>query len=254
VIKTEGTNVYYDNREFVFAVYSYDFFITMVNDAIRTLYLNSGIADDPPFFAYDHDSEKISFYQSDANVVYFSMNLFPYVGEGFNTTWYYIRPPLIDADVYSINIENNVFIQKTVEINGVNFIKMTQEYHSMSSWASINRILFVSNKLPIKREFYPVSSSVGILNTTQQSYENLMSMNIICSFLFASTNAGDYRTNLVYSNSDVDVADVIDMTHSGMVRELDVEVKWSDKYGNVYPIRLGVNKQVNIRFAFIKRV
>ena len=96
VIKTEGGLVYYDNREFVFAVYSYDFFITMVNDAIRTLYLNSGIADDPPFFAYDHDSEKISFYQSDANVVYFSMNLFPYVGEGFNTTWYYIKPPLID--------------------------------------------------------------------------------------------------------------------------------------------------------------
>ena len=126
---------------------------------------------------------------------------------------------------------------------------MTQEYHAMSSWASINRILFVSNKLPIRREFYPIVGNNG----ASSAYENLLSMNIICSFLFASTNAGDLGTNLVYSSASVNTADVIEMTNSGAIRDIDVEVKWSDKNGNVYPVRLGVNKQVNIRFAFIKR-
>ena len=91
------------------------------------------------------------------------------------------------------------------------------------------------------------------LNDGLESYENILSMNIICSFLFASTRAGDYRTNLVFSSASVDTADVIEMTNSGAIRELDVEVKWSDKYGNVYPIMLGFNKQVNLRYAFIKK-
>jgi hypothetical protein len=199
----------------------------MVNSAIRTLYVNAGLSTPPSFFEYDHDNERIIYYQADTNTIYFSMNLFPYIGEGFNTTWYYIRPAGIDSDVYSISIQNDPNLQKTSVINSVTYIMMTHEYKAMSSWASINRILFVSNKLPIRREFYPMSSTVGILNTTQQSYENLLSMNIICSFLFASTNAGDYRTNLVYSNSDIDVADVIEMTNSGIIREIDVEVKWS---------------------------
>ena len=34
----------------------------------------------------------------------------------------------------------------------------------MSSWASINRILFVSSRMPIKREYYPIASNIGRVN------------------------------------------------------------------------------------------
>ena len=79
-----------------------------------------------------------------------------------------------------------------------------------------------------------------------------MSMNIIFSFLISSTVAGDYRTNIVYSSSTVDTADLIEMS-SGSIRELDIEVMWGDKRGNVFPITLGPNKQINIRLAFIRK-
>ena len=85
-----------------------------------------------------------------------------------------------------------------------------QSSKAMSSWASINRILFVSNKLPIKKEYYPIIGSNSETNSPQAAYESLVSMNIICSFLFASTDAGDFRTNIVYSSATVDSADLIE--------------------------------------------
>ena len=133
---------------------------------------------------------------------------------------------------------------------------MIQEYVAVSNWASINRILFVSNTLPITREYYPFIGNNGSylpFNESKESYEGMTNLNIICSFLFASTRAGDFRTNIVYSSPTVDNADTIDMTASESIREIDIEVMWSDKFGNIFPIRLGPNKQVNIRFAFIEK-
>ena len=104
IMKADAGGVYYDNRDEVFALYSYDVFITMVNDAIRTVFNASGLLAPLPFFKYDHLQEKIAYY-CPANLVgnlYFSINLYPYVGEAFNTNWYYIKPPLITTDVYSI--------------------------------------------------------------------------------------------------------------------------------------------------------
>ena len=137
-------------------------------------------------------------------------------------------------------------------IGGIPFIKMTQEYKALSSWASINRILFVSNRLPIKKEFYPIISSTNPDITSLDSYQTLSTMNIICSFLFASTDAGDFRTNVEYSSATIDTADLISFSNTGEVRDLDVQVYWSDKNGHVFPLRLGPNKQVNIRMAFVK--
>ena len=228
----------------------------MVNDAIRRAINASGLLAPLPFFKYDHLQEKIAYYYP-GNLVgdlYFSINLYPYVGEAFNTNWYYIKPPLITTDVYSIVSESDSRLMNNVTVGAYQYVMNWQEYKAMSSWASINRILFVSNKLPIKREFYPVSNGRGMLNEVDtSSYSDLVSMNIICSFLFASTEAGDYRTNIVYSSSNIDNGDLIDMNSTGAIREIDVKVFWSDKNGNVFPIRLSANKQVNLRFVFVRR-
>ena len=107
--------------------------------------------------------------------------------------------------------------------------------------------------MPIKREYYPIASNNGITDETSFSYENLLSMNIICSFLFPSSDAGDYRTNIVYSSPTIETGDLIDMTNSGELRDIDVDVYWGDKQGNVFPLKLGANKQVNLRLCFIRR-
>jgi hypothetical protein len=175
--------------------------------------------------------------------------MFNYIGEGFVTIFYHEPTPTIP--LFSIVVQtgsNNV-----VTLFSVEYIVMAQEYKSISSWSSINRILIISNKLPIRREFYPVANTNGINATSISPYADLVSVNIIQSFLISSTNAGDYRTNIVYSASTVDNSDLIDMASTGAIREIDIEVHWSDKYGNMFPLLLQRNKQVDIRLAFVKK-
>lgn len=256
IVKSDGGLVFYDNRDYVFAVYSYDFFIEMINSALIELFGIASITSPVPFFVYDHTIEKICLYtyKNDTNQIFFSKNLFPYIGEAFETIWYEKKPNFllgVNEAVYSITVRENPF--NIITYSGNDYIKMVQEYQAMSSWASINRILFVSNRLPIRREYYPIANSTGIMNENNFSYENLVTRNIISSFIFPSSTAGDFRTNIVYTTATIDTADLIDMSPSGSIREIDIEVLWSDKYGNVFPVLLGSNKQVNIRLAFVKK-
>jgi len=256
ILKTDACGVYYDNTDSAFAVFSYSDFLRMVNAAITVVCQSASIAPPFSFFKYDPVMEKISYYSPTMSpgALYFSINLHPYIGEAFDTNWYFLKPPLINDDVFSIIVEGDARIQIIETIGGIPFIRTIQEYKAMSSWASINRILFVSNKLPIKKEYYPIIGSNSEINSPQAAYESLVSMNIICSFLFASTDAGDFRTNIVYSSATVDSADLIEMPLSGQVREIDIEVYWSDKNGHVFQLRLGPNKQVNLRLAFVKSI
>ena len=219
------------------------------------MYNQIGVGNIPPFFSYDNYQHKIAYYKNinDTNTVYYSKNLFPYIGEAFNINMYFVRPVDINNDVYSINIEQDPRLQEIVTINTIQYNKSIQEYYAMSSWASINRILFVSSRMPIKREYYPIANNNGITDETSFSYENLLSMNIICSFLFSSSDAGDYRTNIVYSSPTIETGDLIDMTNSGELRDIYVDVYWGDKQGNVFPLKLGANKQDNLRSCFIRR-
>ena len=241
-------NVYYDRTDPVFAMYSNDKFIGMVNDALINIASQAGFTN-PPFFKYDHVLEKVCYYSSTAFPaynIYFSSNLLPYIGEAFNTIRYEFLPTNVTEAVFSINIEQNTNLQTIEVINGINWIKAIQEYAAMSSWASINRILFISNRLPVRREFYPLAS-----NNRNNPYENLPGMNIISSFLINSSNAGDYRTSINYSSGSIDDGPLIDLISESDILYIDVDVMWSDKNGNVYTINLGPNKQINIRLAFI---
>ena len=76
-------------------------------------------------------------------------------------------------------------------------------------------------------------------------------MNIISSFLINSTNAGDYWTRINYSSGSIDDGPLIDLISESDILNIDVDVMWSDKNGNVYTINLGPNKQINIMLAFI---
>ena len=75
IIKIEGTNAYYDNRDIVFAVFSYDDFITNINNAIATLFSQMHLGTQPPLFQYDHVLEKICYYTTDVTILVLQFTL-----------------------------------------------------------------------------------------------------------------------------------------------------------------------------------
>jgi hypothetical protein len=158
----------------------------------------------------------------------------------------------INEKVFSINVMVFTFNQQ--DYNSNLYDVMTQEYTSISSWASINRVLFVSNNLPITREFFPINDTKGILGgNTSDSYRKMSNMPIITSFLIDSSDAGDYRTSVIFSTTDIDNSDLITMPTNTEIRIIDIEVYWSDKFGNVYPLVLSEGKQIDVRLAFIEK-
>ena len=59
---TVPPTVSYHNREELFAIYSDDIFISMINDAITNIYGQAGLAN-PPFFQYNHLTEEIEYHR-----------------------------------------------------------------------------------------------------------------------------------------------------------------------------------------------
>ena len=254
IIKTnpDGT-VIYDNTNNMFAIYSYDLFLEMVNTAIANVCQQAGISP-VPFFEYNGLTEKISFFVPSGftGQLYFSKSLLPFIGEGFRTTYYFYNPPGINAKVFSIDVRQLSFNTQTVGSN--TYTVVGQEHKAISSWASINRVLFTSSYLPITREFFPVQKNEGILvNNNMKSYQQLANMGIISSFLIDSTNAGDHRTSIIYSNQTLDGSDIIEMRSQVPIKNIDIDVHWCDKFGNIYPLFLADGKQVDVRLAFIRR-
>jgi len=198
--------------------------------------------------------KKIKYYMPDGfnGQLYFSRNLHPFIGEGFSTNYYAINPVGINEKVFSINVRIFTFNEQTIGLTA--YIVMTQEYKAISSWACINRVLFVSNDLPITREFFPVNDTRGLLiNNGTDAYRKMSNIPIITSFLIDSSNAGDYRTAIIYGTTDIDNSEIIEMPTKRPINEIDIEVYWSDKFGNVYPLVLAEGKQIDIRLAFIKK-
>ena len=277
IIKDNGDGtVIYDNRHNMFSIYSYNDFLVMINTAINSCVSqassitgtgSTGLIDLAaleasllsPFFEYDPITERIEYFFPDGyvNQLYFSRNLHPFIGEGFSTNYYWNNPTGINEKVFSINVYQFTYNEQEVngpQVFGDSFWVMTQEHKAISSWACINRVLFVSNSLPITKEYFPLNDTRGLLiNTGTEAYSKMANMSIISSFLIDSSHAGDYRTSIIFSTFELDSSDIITMPTNTDIKIIDVDVFWSDKFGNVYPLVLAEGKQIDVRLAFIKK-
>jgi hypothetical protein len=224
-----------------------------VNAAISTCYANAGLPN-APFFLYHDIERRIKLYTVDGDTtqIYFSANLSPYVGSGFVTEKFAVNPPGINEVVFQITVEKT--IMNSLTVNSLNYIVIVQQFNAISSWSSINRILFVSNKMPVKSEYFPFSKSMGLLNNTDSiNYTNMSTINIIASYMIETSEAGDYRTTINFGSQNIDNSDIIELTGTGDIKDIDIEVFWSDKFGNVIPITLGHGMHIDLRLVFIEK-
>jgi len=76
---------------------------------------------------------------------------------------------------------------------------------------------------------------------------------IISIFYPQTTDAGDFRGKIIYSTDNVDDGDKIDLLGSTPLRNIDIQVLWSDNFNNIYPLKLLPGKQVSMRLCFIRK-
>jgi hypothetical protein len=247
----------------------------MINDAISDAFnqLFPGDPDYSPQFIFDPTTQLITLYapidlfqygNSGIAKLYFSMSLNKFVGEGFPTR--FVAANFISGiteNTFTIDIINNghntvlfpIPILQVVNQQD-NSIALIQEYSTITSFTSVNAIIIRSSKIPVRKEHFPGNSHPYLLfdnNQLEEAYTNMNAIPVISVYYPASSKAGDFRSKIIYSADSIDDGITMDLIGNNELRDIDIQVCWTDNYNNIYPLSLFPGKQISMRLCFIKK-
>lgn len=153
---------------------------------------------------------------------------------------------------------------------------MTSDISITQTWNACKLILICSTALPIHGEYVPVSEDDGLLihenSTTMKalytdlhgtsdsaSYIGVVSnktpgTKVLESYYPLSTSGGDLRTQMIYTNDNIDVGTKLTLTGATRgIKRFDISVKWVDIFNNIHDLELLPNCSCDIRLAFVKK-
>lgn len=150
---------------------------------------------------------------------------------------------------------------------------INQQYSTLANWNVCKAILICSSSFPIKPEYYPsLKRNLYLTHYKDDDYVNDMrnvfksdpneddtlifdksSTKILDVYYPVSTQGGDIRSCIIYSNENIEGGNKIDMIGGMDLENFDIKVKWVDLYGNVYDLYLAPGCSVNIRMCFTRK-
>jgi hypothetical protein len=231
-------------------VYSYQQLLDCVNRTLISLWNTSGLSTDypllqHPFFRYDTNTELISvivpnIFTGVTPVVELSMNNvalnyfdgFPFFFYGFNQP--HGRDYVFQFYDYPGNSYPFPFTTSTQ-------FQYTQEYNTLYFWSALRKLLFVSSTLPINNEI--TQSSIG--NGVYTSFP------IITDFALETSAAGSCRSIAVYNPTGP--YRLVSLSGNAPISSVDIQIFWSDLFGNIYPLLLPQDQLATIKLAFFKK-
>jgi len=130
--------------------------------------------------------------------------------------------------------------------DGINTVggimSLSQEYITTGKINLFKSILMTSNTVPVQTENLTISGGSGInigkpIMTDFEPLVNDTSGQSRAIFQYYPT--GPYR--------------LVNLTSSSPLRKFDVKVFWQDRFQNVYPLYIGYNDILTIKFLFVKK-
>jgi hypothetical protein len=125
-------------------------------------------------------------------------------------------------------------------------IKQSQEISTIDTWTPINAIVFTTTSIPIVVNQFTASSSIGS-NPPTSSLDN--------AFAFVITdlqsNQQGYRPNVLLTPK---ILRMIDLTGNQPLKNIDINVFWRTKTGNLIPFTLASGAMSSIKLLFQKKV
>jgi hypothetical protein len=127
-------------------------------------------------------------------------------------------------------------------------MSLYQEVSNIANWTPITSIVFVSATLPIVPN--QVSTPVVFNNSQQISLggNNAAVSNIITDLV---VQTGEYRPNLVYIPSAE--YRLVTLRGNQPLKNLDLQIFYRIKTGQLVPFRLGSGQTVTMKIAFLKK-
>lgn len=126
------------------------------------------------------------------------------------------------------------------------FIELTQEISTIDAWCPVSSIVFTSNQLPI------IVSQFSSFNTTGTAISSATIGNRFALVITdIMTNQQGFRPNLIYNPS----AEYrrIALTGNMAIRNIDINVFWRSKTGQLLPFRLQSGGSATLKLLFEKK-
>ncbi len=261
----QTSNGFQEHSEYYYC-YSYHHMVKILNDTLALcmgdLFSQYPVVKflSPPFFAWNASNNTISLYGN--SEVYNSENTTDVVNIYCNTSTYSL---LNGMPVHKKGISNSLgrhyrFILDSN--NGANLIvgnqeaygttdtliKIDQEWSSIQLWTPVSSIVFTTSTLPITPN--QVSAPMLIKNGEIVQLSSLanQSFNIITDM---STNEQSYKPSLLYIPSAE--YRLINLYNETPINQIDLQVYWRDKFGNLHPFKFPSGSSCSVKIAFIKK-
>lgn len=246
-------------------VFSYNWFLTIINNALLVAYNASPLpglfpAFTPPYFTYDSVTQLISLIVPDfftriigpavaIPTISFNFNMLEYL-DGFPTTQNAINSPngfdftinLSQANVHDIN---GYALFGTAPTNPPTYFKITQDQVLIQYWNPIKKLLLTSETIPVVKEYVQAQTPFGPNSSLNPS------LPIITDFTPVVEKAGDQRTVAFY----LPTAEYrkVNMISELPLQKVSLKVYWEDLYGNIYPLHIGAYQSASVKIVFLHK-
>ncbi|CAM9651935.1 unnamed protein product [Ectocarpus fasciculatus] len=151
-----------------------------------------------------------------------------------------------NGKIYKLNLDDDYGTKNiTLDISGgMIFNKIDQEYSTIANWSAVSSIVFTTNSIPIvaSQQSEPRVYSSGSVISSGSAQQYLLVISDM------ATNDMVYKPNLLYVPSGE--YRLISLNGSSPINDIDVNVYWKDKKGNLNPFYLQSGASASIKFYF----
>lgn len=251
--------------------YQFQYFLGLVNtafqNALTSLIANTGGGASPinlanaPIITWDVTSSKAilqaetQFYENDNTakiIIYFNPPLFA-LFNSFVALYNGISGITLGRN-YQIVIEdytgvNTILLPTNAPpANQVIYTQVFQEFSTIDTWTPVSSIVFTSNTMPI------ISNQLSaplLFNNGQTSTGLGNNSNFAQIITDLATNQQVFKPNILYSPS----AEYrrIDMTGNLPLSNIDINVYWRNRFGQLIPFSLASGASASIKFLFERK-
>jgi len=231
-------------------VYDVQHYLNMMNTAFATAFTALGalvvlpVGSVAPYIVWDANSGLASVY---AQTAHYNLTLANPIKIFWNTEVHDVLiffPLFFDVfDKWQLRVldyRNNT--------DGSNlFIK--QQASGASGWNCVKSIIFTSSSIPVAGTYTSLNSQANNSNAVNDDDTN--SLNILTDFKIDPTFAMAQRTDLLYVASDN--TRKLDLQGNTPLRNININIFWSDVDGNLYPLVISRNQEASIKLLFTKK-
>lgn len=228
-------------------VYYFQQFLDSINDAFvaSVTALNAANpatlnpATETPYMIFDKTTQRFSLivnksFLTNGVDIYFNLKLYSFFESIYAIFYGYNQPNGKDFKFVIENTGNNTWVVDT------NYYNLEQEASNVGLWFDIDRIIIISETIPVIGEFTASQQTLnGGLTPT---------VAVISDFVINIKNTTDYVTQLNY----LPTAEYrrITLNSSGPLLKFDYQVKYQTKSGETVNLYIRPETSINIKFLF----